>query len=372
MFLTSYRHKNFVIPSRFGHGNFIARIYPLVFNLGDFMSYRVSVVVPLYQEQDSVIPLVTDMHEALADFEREWELICVDDGSMDATLNRLMEARQQFGSHVRVVELQRNYGQTAAMQAGIDAARGDIIVTLDGDLQNDPSDIPSMIEELFDRDLDMLQGWREDRKDGYWLRRFPSLIANRLIARVTGVKLRDYGCSLKVYRASLLKQIRLFGEMHRFIPVWVASVTKPSRIGETAVSHHARQYGESKYGLSRTFRVILDLLSVSFFLKFRARPGHFFGYIGLCCGLIGSLILGYLGVLKFFVGEDIGGRPLFFFGMSIVVASAQFITTGVLAEMLSRVFFEATNTRGYHLRETDEISVPDSWSSISPIAERTE
>ena len=336
------------------------------------MSQRVSIIVPFYQEQESVIPLVTDMHEALSRLVYEWELICIDDGSMDMTLSRLMDAKHQFGSHVRVLQLQRNYGQTAAMQAGIDAARGDIIVTLDGDLQNDPNDIPAMIEELFERDLDLLQGWREDRKDGYWFRRFPSLIANRLIARVTGVKLRDYGCSLKVYRASLLKQIRLFGEMHRFIPVWVASVTKPSRIGETAVSHNARQYGHSKYGLSRTFRVILDLLSVSFFLKFRARPGHFFGYIGLCCGLVGSLILGYLGVLKFFLGEDIGGRPLFFFGMSIVVASAQFITTGVLAEMLSRVFFESTNARGYHLRETEDSSVGGGWYSPNAAADNTE
>lgn len=335
------------------------------------MIQHVSIIVPFYQEQDNVIPMVNAMQDALSRLNGHWELICVDDGSVDMTLSRLLDAQQQLGPHVRVVELQRNYGQTAAMQAGIDAARGDIIVTLDGDLQNDPNDIPKMIQELIDRDLDMLQGWRQDRKDGYWLRRLPSLLANRLIAKVTGVSLRDYGCSLKVYRASLIKQIRLFGEMHRFIPIWVASVTKPNRIGETPVSHQARLHGQSKYGLSRTFRVILDLLSVFFFLKFRARPGHFFGYIGLWCGLLGSVILGYLGVLKLILGEDIGGRPLFFFGMSIVVASVQFITTGVLAEMLSRVFFEATNARGYHVRGEEQPCDDAAWYSPATQSDRT-
>ncbi|TPV58551.1 glycosyltransferase family 2 protein [Aestuariibacter sp. GS-14] len=324
-------------------------------------AFSLSIVVPLYKEQENVNPLITRIHQTLADCPNRWELICVDDGSPDATSLRVKECREQLGSHIRLVSLQRNYGQTAAMQAGIDAARGDLIVTLDGDLQNDPADIPAMIEQLIERDLDMLQGWRQNRQDGWLLRKLPSWLANKLIAKITGVRLRDYGCSLKVYRASVLRQIRLFGEMHRFIPVWVASVTQPSRIGECPVRHHARQFGESKYGLSRTFRVILDLLSVFFFLRFSARPGHFFGYLGLWFGSFGSMIMSYLLIIKFGFGQDIGSRPLFFIGILLLVASMQFITTGVLAEMLSRVFFQATNARGYTLRSATPVEQSSCW-----------
>lgn len=322
-----------------------------------------SIVVPLYKEQDSVRPLCEKVHGALHNYSAKWELVLVDDGSPDLTLNELEQAQNDFGKHVRIVELQRNFGQTAAMQAGIDVARGELIVTMDGDLQNDPADIPRLVNELEARDLDMLQGWRQQRKDGWLLRKLPSKIANRLIANITGVKLQDYGCSLKVYRASVLKQVRLFGEMHRFIPVWIALVTKPSRIGESPVRHHAREFGESKYGLSRTFRVILDLLSVFFFLKFRARPGHFFGYVGLWFGAIGSGIMSYLAVVKFFFGQDIGARPLFFIGILLLVASIQFLTTGVLAEMLSRVFFQSNNTNGYSITKAIALMADEGWFS---------
>ena len=328
-----------------------------------------SIVVPMYKEEDCVFPLVERVHECLSDYAGKWELICVDDGSPDNTVTRLYEAQEQWGDHLRVVELQRNFGQTAAMQAGIDAARGEIIVTMDGDLQNDPADIQRMIVEMEERDLDMLQGWRKQREDES-TRKFFSRQANRLIAKVTSVRLHDYGCSLKVYRASVIKQVRLFGEMHRFIPVWVASVTKPSRIGETVVDHHARQFGESKYGLSRTFRVILDLLVVFFFLKFKARPGHFFGYLGLGMGVIGSLIMTWLMMVKLFLGEDIGSRPLFMVGIFLLVVSLQFITTGVLAEMMSRIFFETSNTRGYTLRQ--KLSSDDAGSWYTQQADATD
>ncbi|UTW02983.1 glycosyltransferase family 2 protein [Amphritea atlantica] len=324
-----------------------------------------SIVVPMYKEEDCVFPLVERVHECLSDYAGKWELICVDDGSPDNTVTRLYEAQEQWGDHLRVVELQRNFGQTAAMQAGIDAARGEIIVTMDGDLQNDPADIQRMIVEMEERDLDMLQGWRKQREDES-TRKFFSRQANRLIAKVTSVRLHDYGCSLKVYRASVIKQVRLFGEMHRFIPVWVASVTKPSRIGETVVDHHARQFGESKYGLSRTFRVILDLLVVFFFLKFKARPGHFFGYLGLGMGVLGSLIMTWLMGVKLFLGEDIGSRPLFMIGIFLLVVSLQFITTGVLAEMMSRIFFETSNTRGYTLREKLNEDQEGRWYAPQP------
>lgn len=306
-----------------------------------------SVVIPMYEEADNVTPMLARVHEGLADYGGPWELICVDDGSRDGTGERLREVVADYGPHVRIIRLRRNFGQTAAMQAGLDAARGELIATLDGDLQNDPADIPRLVEELMSRDLDLLQGWRRERQDGLLLRKVPSRIANRLIAKVTGVMLHDYGCSLKVYRADVIKRVRLFGEMHRFIPVWAAGVTDPQRIGETVVAHEARRFGRSKYGLSRTFRVLLDLLAAFFFLRYRARPGHFFGSIGMVFGLVGTVIMGHLLVVKFGLGEDIGDRPLLFVGILFLVAAIQFLTTGVLAELLSRTFFESTSHQSF-------------------------
>lgn len=298
-----------------------------------------SLVVPLYQEQDNVAPLLRAIHDGLADYAHPWELILVDDGSRDATGARLLAEAARYGRHVRLIRLRRNFGQTAAMQAGFDAARGALIATLDGDLQNDPADIPRLVEELLARDLDLLQGWRRQRQDGLWLRRIPSYLANRLIGMVTGVQLHDYGCSLKIYRAAVIREVRLYGEMHRFIPVWVAAVTDPARIGETPVHHRPRRFGTSKYGLSRTFRVLVDLLAAFFFLRFGARPGHFFGGIGLILGLIGSVLMGYLLVVKFGYGEHIGQRPLLFIAILLLIAALQLLTTGVLAELLVRTFF---------------------------------
>ncbi|WP_366523637.1 glycosyltransferase family 2 protein [Nevskia ramosa] len=301
-----------------------------------------SIVIPMYREQDNVAPMLARVHEGLAAYAGPWELICVDDGSLDETGKRLISEGAKYGPHVRVIRFARNNGQTTAMQAGIDAARGDVIATLDGDLQNDPADIPRMVAEMYERDLDLLTGYRANRQDAWMSRKLPSKLANKLIARVTGVKIRDYGCSLKVYRATVIKQVRLYGEMHRFIPVWAAMVTSPTRIGETPVGHAARQFGESKYGISRTFRVVLDLLTVFFFLRFRARPGHFFGSIGLALGFVGSAAMTWLGVVKFVLGESIGGRPLFLVAVLLLVFSIQFLTTGLIAEMLSRVFYQRT------------------------------
>ncbi|MFC1528937.1 glycosyltransferase family 2 protein, partial [Candidatus Latescibacterota bacterium] len=306
---------------------------------------------PLYNEVDNVELLIQKIQSALTDYPASWELILVDDGSTDGTLDNLEKSREKYGAHVRIVALQRNFGQTAAMQAGIDAARGDIIATLDGDLQNDPEDIPRLIKRLFDDDLDLLVGWRRDRKDRLLLRKIPSWIANFLIGRVTGVKVHDYGCSLKIYRSSIIKRVRLYGEMHRFIPAWAAIATSPSRIAEEVVTHHPRHFGKTKYGLSRSFRVIIDLLSVYFFMRYRARPGHFFGSIGLVFGLIGSLILGYLAIVKFGFGEDIGTRPLLLVGVVFVIASIQFITTGITTELMSRIYFESSDVKPYMIRE---------------------
>lgn len=311
-----------------------------------------SVVIPLYEEFENIAPLLERVHEGLREYAAPWELICVDDGSSDGTSERVRELAAGYGTHIRLIRMRRNFGQTAAMQAGITAARGQFIATLDGDLQNDPADIPRMLEELQSRDLDLLQGWRRKRRDDS-VRKFFSRVANRLIARITGVSLHDYGCSLKVYRAEVIKRVRLFGEMHRFIPVWVAGVTSPKRIGETVVNHSARQFGESKYGLSRTFRVIVDLLTVFFFLRFRARPGHFFGSIGLLFGVLGALGLTWLGFVKFILGDPIAGRPLLIVSVLFVVMSIQMLTTGVLSELLSRTFFESSGRNAYHVLEMD-------------------
>lgn len=308
---------------------------------------RLSVVIPMYQEIESVDPMVARVHEGLAEYRGDWELICVDDGSRDGTGERLRAIAEQTGPHMRVIRLRRNFGQTAAMQAGFEAARGELIATLDGDLQNDPADIPRMVDELLARDLDLLQGWRRKRQDALLMRKVPSRIANALIGKVTGVALHDYGCSLKVYRAEVIKEVTLLGEMHRFIPVWVAGVTAPQRIGETEVTHQARQFGVSKYGISRTFRVLLDLLAAFFFLRFGSRPGHFFGSIGILFGVLGSLMMAHLLVVKLVLGEDIGSRPLLFIAILFLVASVQFLTTGVLAELLTRTFY-ASGEHSHH------------------------
>lgn len=315
-----------------------------------------SVVIPMYREQDNVAPMIARVHEGLAAYRGPWELVCVDDGSPDDTGPRLTAEAHKYGSHVRIVRFARNLGQTAAMQAGIDAARGDIIATLDGDLQNDPADIPRMVDEMRERHLDLLCGKRANRQDAWLSRKLPSKIANRIIARVTGVNITDYGCSLKIYKAAVIKQVRLYGEMHRFIPVWVAMVTSPSRIGETAVAHQARQFGESKYGISRTVRVVLDLLTAFFFLRYRARPGHFFGTIGLALGAVGGAMLSWLAVVKFVLGENIGNRPLLLTGILLMMFSMQFLTTGVIAEILTRIFYQTREQPGALGGEPDTTS----------------
>lgn len=313
------------------------------------IDHKLSIVIPMYNEQENVEPMVKAVFESLKDYPMEWELIVANDGSIDETADKLAEKAQEYGEALKVINLQRNYGQTAAMQAGIDAASGDVIATLDGDLQNDPKDIPRMVDRLLNEELDLVAGWRKDRKDDLVLRKIPSRIANKLIAKMTGVTLNDYGCSLKIYRASILKNIDLYGEMHRFIPAWMATETLPTKIKEEVVTHHARQFGESKYGISRTFRVVLDLLFVFFFMKFRARPSHFFGQIGLASGALGSLGMLYLFILKL-MGEDIGTRPLLIISVLLIVMSIQFLLSGVLAEMMSRTYYSASGRKHYSVR----------------------
>ena len=316
------------------------------------MPISLSLVVPLFNEEDSVSPLLERMTTAMQGYPDRWNVILIDDGSTDTTLARAREEMSRRTIDIKIVELQRNFGQTAAMQAGIDMADGELIATLDGDLQNDPSDVLRMVKALEERQLDLLVGWRKNRKDGLFLRKIPSWCANYLIGKITGVKLHDYGCSLKVYRGSVIRQVNLLGEMHRFVPAWVAAIVPSSRIGEIPVNHHSRAFGRSKYGISRTFRVILDLLSVLFFMRYKARPGHFFGSLGLGFGAASALIFCYLGVVKFIFGEDIGTRPLFLIGVMLFLSSVQLITTGILAEMMARTYFQTTATGNYVVRET--------------------
>jgi len=326
-----------------------------------------SIVVPLFNEEESVGHLIHEICQARISLEQtekstptpstpnqntsQWELILVDDGSTDKTVVNAIEASTTTVISIRVISMNRNFGQTAAMQAGIDIARGELIATLDGDLQNDPADIPRMVEHLKANGLDLLVGRRNNRQDGLVLRLIPSWLANRLIAMVTRIKIRDFGCSLKIYRAEIIRQVSLMGEMHRFIPAWIASVTRQDRIGEIDVNHRSRKFGQSKYGISRTIRVLLDLVAVLFFLRFRARPGHFFGTVGLAVGCLGVTMMSIVLFSKLSQGEDIGTRPMFLLGGLAMLSSLQLICFGVMAEMLTRIFFESSGKSTYLIRD---------------------
>jgi glycosyltransferase involved in cell wall biosynthesis len=318
--------------------------------LASFPAHKLSVVVPMYNEAELAGDLILAVQNALLTYPHPWELIVVDDGSSDGTWTQLSKTAKEVGTHIRLVRLLRNFKQTAAMQAGIDEARGDVIVTMDGDLQNDPRDIPQLVMKLLHDDLDMVAGWRQNRQDGLWLRKIPSQLANRLIRNVSGLNFQDLGCSLKAFRAPVLRKVRLYGEMHRFIPAWLATVTSPQRMSEVPVSHYPRTKGQSKYGLSRTFRVLLDLLSIHYFLRFGSRPGHFFGGLGTIVTSLGLMVLTYLGILKF-LGESIGNRPLMFLGFFAVVSGIQLLTTGVVAEILMRTYYDAGKFNSYHKQD---------------------
>jgi glycosyltransferase involved in cell wall biosynthesis len=306
----------------------------------------ISIVVPLYNEEENVRELHGRLKEVLEQLGSEYELIFVDDGSSDRTLPLLQEI-QSGDDRVVVLSLRRNFGQTAAFAAGFDYARGDVIVTMDGDLQNDPKDIPRLIDMI--RENDIVSGWRRNRKDPFFSRRLPSLIANRLISKVTGVDLHDYGCSLKAYRQEVIKNLKLYGEMHRFIPA-VANLYGV-KIAEVETAHHPRLRGKSKYGISRTIRVVLDLITVKFLLSFSTRPLQFFGPIGLLSGFLGFLISLYLSFQKIFSGVNIGGRPMLLLGALLIIVGIQFIGMGLLGEMMVRVYHETQKKPIYVIKK---------------------
>ena len=309
------------------------------------MNLAVSLVIPLYNEIENVDELVARLAEALAGI--EFEALLVDDGSTDGTGQRLSELAATR-PWLKPIYLAKNYGQSTAMQAGFDAAQGDVIVTLDGDLQNDPADIPRLIAMLEEeRDVDILSGWRKERQDAALQRKLPSRIANGLISRVTGVHLHDYGCSLKVYRRAALAHVRLYGELHRFVPALAAQYG--ARVKEVVVSHHPRTRGSSKYGIDRTLRVILDLLLVQFMARYLQRPIQFFGGIGILLALPGAAILAYLAALKL-GGASIGGRPLLLFGAILLLMGVQLIGMGLLGEILVRIYHEPHGRTQYLTR----------------------
>jgi glycosyltransferase involved in cell wall biosynthesis len=316
---------------------------------------ELSIVVPLFNEFDNVPELVSRLTTLLDSLGRSYEIILVDDGSRDGTATAISQSERESDGKVIGVYLARNYGQTTAMQAGFDRARAAIVVSMDGDLQNDPADIPRLLQKLESNGVDVVSGWRRNRQDDA-IRVWVSKIANRLIGWITGVAISDYGCSLRVYRRERLEQIRIYGEMHRFLPVLLAEVG--ATMIEIEVTHQPRKRGQSKYGIDRTFRVLLDLLLVKFMQKYLQRPLHFFGWLGFSTMIPGGLIFLYLCSIWLFAGEAIGSRPLLLVSVFLMLAGTSFFGQGLLAEILVRVLLEGTSRTQYQLRSTPPAPPP--------------
>ncbi len=307
----------------------------------------VSIVIPLFNEIENIQILYEKITPVIASMGRNMEIIFVDDGSTDGTFD-LLKKIQASDPQVWVIRLRRNFGQAAAFSAGFDFARGGIIITMDGDLQNDPADIPMLIDKI-EQGYDIVSGWRIKRQDHFITRRLPSMAANALISWVTGVKLHDYGCSLKAYQVDVIKNIRLYGELHRFIPAiasWMGI-----RVAEVPVNHFPRQHGRSKYGLGRIFRVILDLITVKFMLDYATRPLQIFGLAGMLSLSIGLLISGYLTVLRLFFGEDLVDRPILLLGILLIILGVQLILMGLLGELIVRTYHESQDKPIYAVRD---------------------
>ena len=305
----------------------------------------ISIVVPVYNEAESIELLINEIIEVMDKNKLNFELIIINDGSKDKT-GTVLDNLSTTINELIVINLRKNYGQTAAMAAGFDHTDGDIVITLDGDLQNDPNDIPTLIKNL-QKGYDLVCGWRFDRKDRFINRRIPSKIANRLIGKVTGINLHDYGCSLKAFTKEIINDIKLYGELHRFLPV-LANI-EGAKIKEIKVNHRSRKFGKSKYGLDRTFRVLMDLLTVWFMNKFLTRPMYVFGFIGIVSILSSLIISSYLILIKL-LGEDIGSRPLLMFALILGIAGVQLFSFGLLGELLIRTYHESQNRPIYRIR----------------------
>jgi len=327
------------------------------------MAPDLSVVIPVKNEVDSLPDLYRELRETLDRYGRPWEIVFVEDGSSDESF-QMLAGLHSDDPRVRVIRFRKNFGQTAAFGAGFAYARGRYIVTSDGDLQNDPRDIPAMVGRLEEGGFDIVCGWRKARKDPFFSRRLPSILANRLISAATGVHLHDYGCSLKVFRAEVVKPLKLYGEMHRFLPA-IASWMGVT-IDEVVVNHRARRHGKSKYGISRTFRVILDLMTVKFLLSYSTRPLQIFGGIGLLMGLAGAVISAWLAYLRLFGNQSISNRPLLLFGILLIFTGVQLVTLGLLAELQARTYHESQDKPVYAIREVLDATHDDSVRATAP------
>jgi glycosyltransferase involved in cell wall biosynthesis len=308
---------------------------------------RISIVIPLYNEEESIPHLWEALDKAMANYGQPAEVIIVDDGSKDRSFALLREIAAK-DSRFTIIRFRRNFGQTAGFAAGFAQARGEVVITMDADLQNDPMDIPKLMAKI-DEGYDIVSGWRKDRQDRFIDRKLPSMMANHLISNVTDVQLHDYGCSLKAYRRDVLQHVRLYGELHRFIPALASQVG--GTVTEVAVNHRARQFGRSKYGISRTIRVMLDLITVWFMGTYSTRPIHVFGTLGLGSAALGVVIGLYLTLLKVFLNESIGNRPLLLLAVLLVVIGVQLITMGLLGEMITRTYYESQDKTIYVVRE---------------------
>ena len=320
-------------------------------------------VIPLYNEEESIGPLYDELSSALNSLNRSYEVIIVDDGSKDASFARLTEIHER-DPRWRVIRFRRNYGQTAGLSAGFEAAEGDIVITQDADLQNDPRDIPKLLAKM-EEGYDIVSGWRKDRKEPFFSRRLPSMTANWLISKSTGVVLHDYGCTLKAYRSIVVKNIRLYGELHRFIPAVASSIGVS--VTEVPVNDRARRFGKSKYGIMRTFRVMLDLITVRFILSYSTRPLQIFGGFGLLMGAAGGLIGLYLTFVKLVQGQEIGDRPLLILGVLLIILAVQMISIGLVAEIVVRTYHESQQKPIYMVRES--LGVDDEPLPIAPPVE---
>lgn len=314
------------------------------------MDPELTIVIPLYNEVENVDPLHAELSAALDGIGRSYEVIVVDDGSRDGSFECL-KAVHAADPRWRIIRFRRNFGQTAGFAAGFSAARGAVVITSDADLQNDPRDIPQLLAKM-DEGFDIVSGWRVHRKEPFFSRRLPSLLANRMISGATGVVLHDYGCSLKAYRSEVVKTLRLYGELHRFIPA-VASWMGVT-VAEVPVNDRARRFGQSKYGITRTFKVLLDLITVRFMLGYSTRPLHIFGGLGLISGGLGLLAGLYLTIVKLVLGQNIGNRPLLLLAALLIILGVQMISMGLVAEMVMRTYHEAQNKPIYVIRETLE------------------
>ena len=301
-----------------------------------------SVVITVYNEEDNIQPLLKATYAALAGM--DYEVILVEDGSSDRTV---AEVKKYANTRTKLLIFNRNHGQTTALAAGIDQATGQYIATMDGDLQNDPTDIPTMLQKAMDEDWDVVAGRRANRQDGFVLRKIPSKIANWVIRNTTKVYLNDYGCTLRVYKAEIAQNMGLYGELHRFIPVLAKQ--EGAKMVEVDVKHHPRIHGTSKYGLSRTFKVMADLILMLFFQKYFQRPIHLFGGLGLLSFFLGALINVYLLTIKL-LGEDIWGRPILILGFILILGGIQLITTGIIAELIVRTYFESQDKKTYRIK----------------------